>query len=225
VVADDDKARDLVGERTPASAAAEAAVPEQHVEPARDPLDDLLSPQQPEDPAEQLPLGDDAISLVTGLRAVPSEEPEAAPAEQPDEAPVAATEPAPSPEVHDLRGEVTVDLTDTSAAVRAAGPPATADADWIATQASERPTPPAAHPDAAPEPEPWDPPGDEERPRGDEGAGELEDDTREDEAEQTADALFEVPDLQERPGRAARPRGRASVPSWDEIMFGTPKSE
>jgi hypothetical protein len=62
-------------------------------------------------------------------------------------------------------------------------------ADWIATQASERPTPQRQEEQAAePEPEP-EPAAEEQQPR--------------------------------RKGR----RGRASVPSWDEIMFGGGKAD
>ena len=37
-----------------------------------------------------------------------------------------------------------------------------------------------------------------------------------------AEAPAEEPAAKQ-PARAAKGRGRASVPSWDEIMFGTPK--
>ena len=59
-------------------------------------------------------------------------------------------------------------------------------ADWIATQASERPTPQRRE-----EPEPEPEPAAEEQPQ---------------------------------PRRKGR-RGRASVPSWDEIMFGGGKGD
>lgn len=151
VLAEDDEARVLVGE-SPAPAAA--------IRP--DTAGRRLSAVTAD---EQLPLGEDAIELVTG------------PADD----------------------ESTVDLTATARAVRTPeNPPVprpheddltlgTGDADWIATQASERP---AAKPAAESEPEP------EEQPE---------------------------PERGRKPARKAR--GRASVPSWDEIMFGGGKQE
>jgi hypothetical protein len=100
--------------------------------------------------------------------------------------------------------ERTVDLTRTAQAVRSPEPAphgdklgdeltgATGDADWIATQASDRPT--------APDPAPTDEP--EQSP---ETAA-----PEEPAAEEDAPA--------KKPARKGR--GRASVPSWDEIMFG-----
>jgi DUF3071 family protein len=148
VVADDDEARVLVGE-SPAPAAPRAGTSGRR-----------LSAVAAD---EQLPLGEDAIELVT--------------------------DPA------DDDAESTVDLTATARAVRTPeNPPAsrpheddltggTGDADWIATQASERP---AAKPAAEVEPEP-------------------------------------EPEPARKPVRKGR--GRASVPSWDEIMFGGGKQE
>jgi hypothetical protein len=133
------------------------------------------------------------------------------------------TEQAPGRDL-DLDRELTVDLTDTSATVRSAPRAGTGDADWISTQASDRPAPaPAPRPDGAPQSQPWDQPGDGETVEG--GAREEE--------QEEAEALFEVPPAEqataaepvERPARVSRGRGRASVPSWDEIMFGSPKSE
>lgn len=213
VIAEDDEARALVGERSSAAVAATSPTPSAPA-PVGAALDDVLLPR--ESPVgEQLPLGDDAISLVTGR----APEPAADPVREPRPAPV----PEPSREpVGELQAEVTLDLTDASAAVRTAGPPPVGDADWISTQASERPAP-------APATEAVDDDGD-----GDGGA-------RVDEKE--AMTLFEVPaprpeaesateasgdepeEAAQRPARPARSRGRASVPSWDEIMFGTPKSE
>ena len=102
--------------------------------------------------------------------------------------------------------EPTVDLSASAAAVRGAGgasqrggvsevpaadAAATGDADWIATQASDRPEP--AAPEQADQPLP--------------GVGEPE-----------ADDL--PPAEPEQPRKPARKGRRASVPSWDEIMFG-----
>ncbi len=152
VVAEDDEARVLVGE-SPAPAA-----------PRADSSGRRLSAVSAD---EQLPLGEDALELVT--------------------------DPA------DDEAESTVDLTATARAVRTPeNPPVprphdddltlgTGDADWIATQASERPAAkPAAEAEPEPEPEP-------------------------------------EPDRARKPARKAR--GRASVPSWDEIMFGGGKQE
>jgi hypothetical protein len=93
--------------------------------------------------------------------------------------------------------EPTEDLTATAAAVRGTG-----DADWIATQASDRPAPvelgSESDPDVADaEPEPVAPPVAEE-------------------SDQACD---------ETPRRTAKKKSRASVPSWDEIMFGGGKRE
>jgi hypothetical protein len=239
VVADDDEARALVGERTvesrdestTAPATAETAPPAH-----RGPVDAV---EGVSDHAEQLPLGDDAIDIVTGRRLE-----QAAPAPDrlgEDDVEDTAGHGAEQGAEHGagLQGEVTLDLTDTSQAVRSAGagarPAGTADADWISTQASERPpapdpgpadppadppatapAPDAPRPDGAPESEPWDSPGSEET---------VEGDAREEEQEEATDALFDVPSSAKKPARAGRARGRASVPSWDEIMFGTPKSE
>ncbi len=80
----------------------------------------------------ELPLGEDAIGMVS---------------DDPAPVPEPAVDPDPEPEPTD---ELTEDLTATAATVR------TADADWIATQASERPAEPegGTEPEAEPEPEP-----------------------------------------------------------------------
>jgi hypothetical protein len=134
VVAEDDEARWLVGEQSSSHgpqprAGAPAAAGQRR----------LAAVSSPD---EELPLGEDAIGLVSEGAAEPSTEP--------------STEPA------------------------AVG----ADADWMATQASERP--------ARPEPAP---------------------------AAEEADV---EPEEEPRRGRKAR---RASVPSWDEIMFGGGKRD
>jgi hypothetical protein len=149
VVADDDEARWLVGEQT----AVKGPQPRSTPGPRR------LSSVSNDD---ELPLGEDAIEMVT-------------------EDPVAPAEPEATTEA------TTEDLSATAAAVRATG-----DADWIAT---ERPAPPA--PPAEPELEPV-------------ALG-----SEADEADRT-DASEEEP----APRRTAKKKSRASVPSWDEIMFG-----
>jgi hypothetical protein len=148
VVAENDEARVLIGE----AAAPAASTPTRAGTSGR-----RLSAVAAD---EELPLGEDAIELVT----------------EPAGSDAATSDPATSD------AEATVDLTATARAASGTG-----DADWIATQASDRP---AAKPAAEAEPEPADEP----------------------EAE---------------PARkpARKGRGRASVPSWDEIMFGGGKQE
>ncbi len=86
--------------------------------------------------------------------------------------------------------DATEDLSATAAAVRATG-----DADWIATQASERPAP-----------------------------VELGSES-DDEVAEPDDAEPEKPAEPEAPRRSSKKGRRASVPSWDEIMFGGGKRE
>jgi hypothetical protein len=86
----------------------------------------------------------------------------------------------------------TEDLTATAAAVRATG-----DADWIATERPAAPTPPAGPEPVEPEPEPVELGSEADGPDG-------------------ADEADEEPT----PRRQAKKKSRASVPSWDEIMFG-----
>ena len=129
---------------------------------------------------DELPLGEDAIGMVSEEH--PTEEP-------------------------------TEDLSATAAAVRAHErstgptaadePAATGDADWIATQASERPERVELGSESDPEvaePQAVDP-------------GSSED---------TEPEPVEEP---EPPRRASKKGRRASVPSWDEIMFGGGKRE
>ncbi|QBX56908.1 hypothetical protein EXE58_16635 [Nocardioides seonyuensis] len=55
-------------------------------------------------------------------------------------------------------------------------------------------------------------------------AAEADDTTEIDQVEESAAAPAPAPDEQPAP-RPAKKRGRASVPSWDEIMFGGGKGE
>jgi hypothetical protein len=193
VVADDEESRWLVGERSahhgpqprPSSTAAPSA----------------SAPRRPLAPVdEQLPLGEDAIELVTG---------------QP---PRPLTEPVEEP---------TVDLTETASNVRAFEPrvarEAPTDADWIATQASERPEPaPEPEPQAGPQPAPESAPELELEP---EPVDELFSVPPEAVSEPEPEPEREPEPEPRKPGaakKAARGR-RASVPSWDEIMFGSDK--
>jgi len=121
---------------------------------------------------EELPLGADAIDLVSdvGLEEAGLE-------------------------------ERTIDLTQTATSMRTRTHPridpiaATGDADWMATQAGERP--------------------EESVPEGSVPEESMPEESIPDE------------DLAEPPAKkpAKKTRGRASVPSWDEIMFGGGKSE
>jgi Protein of unknown function (DUF3071) len=170
VVPEDDEARWLVGER--------AAVTQESGAGPADPRRRL----SPVGADEQLPLGEDAIGLVS------ESDPTSSGAE-----------------------ETTLDLSAAARAVRerearpAAPAPeptaATADADWISTQATERParvqTPSDEVPESAAEPEAEAEPAEEPAPQS------------------------------EQPPRRAvkKNKGRASVPSWDEIMFGGGRSE
>jgi len=89
----------------------------------------------------------------------------------------------------------------------------TGDADWIATQATERAEQPAPeHPDEPLHPvelgSESDEPDLEEAPDGTDAA-------------ETEDAAEDAP----APRKTSRKGRRPSVPSWDEIMFGGGKSE
>ena len=162
VVPEDDAARWLVGEQ--------AAVPQPVADPPAGAA--TLSARRLAAVADdELPLGEDAIGMVS-----PGAE------------------------------EPTVDLTSAAGAVREHEHPAppepaaeTGDADWIATQASDRPQRPEPEPAVEPEPEP----------------------------EPEPEAVVEPETEPEQPARRSvkKNRGRASVPSWDEIMFGGGRSE
>lgn len=241
VVADNDEARTLVGERTPPAAASTVATDEPSSAVAEAGEDgSSADPAVSGDPA-QLALGDDTLGMVLGRSPDDTDDPDD-PDDTADTADTADPDADAASDVADAApaarrelppDEATIDLTDTSNRLRGpAGPGAgTGDADWMATQASERPatrTPapsartreekPAAHEDEpfdalfeAPEPPaeppvteaPTEPVGDPAADGSDEGAG----------------------DTEEAPSRKqpAKARRRASVPSWDEIMFGTPK--
>ena len=169
VVAEDDESRWLVGERS-ASKGPQPRTGSPSAEPATRRLSSVTRSD------DELPLGEDAIELVS--------------------------EPAPLAfqPVASERSESTMDLTETARALRSAPPLEpeilpisndSADADWIVTQASERPA------QSPPEPEP-------------EPALEA--------TEVTEVAAAEAPP-------ARKGRGRASVPSWAEIMFGSGRAD
>jgi hypothetical protein len=122
-------------------------------------------------PDDELPLGEDAIGLLK----------DPAPADRADAEP---------------DGDDTEDLSATASLLRASG-----DADWIATQASERITPPQTRTESQPERQP------ESRPEAVELGSEADDSVAE-------------PEEPAAPRRASKRNRRPSVPSWDEIMFG-----
>jgi hypothetical protein len=150
VVADDDEARWLVGEQSPLT----GPQPWADTGPRR-----LASVDLDGGSDDQLPLGEDAIDLVTDTPT-----------------PIAS------------ESDDTEDLSATASLLRASG-----DADWIATQASERVAPQRDEQHTEP-------------------AGPVELGSEADDP----DASAEAPE----PRRASKRGRRASVPSWDEIMFG-----
>lgn len=158
VIAEDDESRWLVGEREESAARAGGAPSGSGRRLSTVPGD------------EQLPLGEDAIELVSEAG------PSAGPAHEGD----------------------TTDLTEVSRTLRAVPSedlPITtdhADADWMGTQATDRPA---------------------RRPT-DESA---------DEAEPPSQDAATPSD--EQPPAPAKKKGRASVPSWDEIMFGSGRAD
>ncbi len=171
VTTENDVARWLVGERTAGASSRSGR----------------RSSAFPED--EQLPLGDDAIEVVTGRR----------PADAPLPLQFDRSDSAAGPEESGSDDSLTEDLTE----VRALGRrDATADADWISTQASDRPARPVA---AAPEPAaPPSSPDDTDSDAPDSASDETEPRSRR---------------------RSGKGKGRASVPSWDEIMFGSGRQD
>jgi hypothetical protein len=116
--------------------------------------------------------------------------------------PAGAAQPSPEPSPH---GDELLD--------------ARGDADWMATQASDRPARPA---------EPARDAGDAEG-RADERDGDAAVDGDAAEPDAAASETAPEPEAEPAPEPARRParksRGRASVPSWDEIMFGGGKQE
>jgi hypothetical protein len=147
---------------------------------------------------EALPLGDDAIEMVN----------DPTPQAGPDERTVDLTRTA-----RELR-------RDSGTTGRGAETPPTGDADWMATQATDRPTTtrePAAEDHTATEPE-------ADRPAVPEDRATLAHRAPEPEKQPEPEAAEEQqPEPQ--PKKPARKGRRASVPSWDEIMFGGGRSD
>lgn len=185
VVAEDDEARWLVGEplvQRPQPGPGRATSPRRLAAVGRD---------------DELPLGDDAIDLVT----TPEAEAKSAEAE--------AEEP-------------TVDLTPTARELRGAAPPrvdelaVTGDADWMATQASDRPA--RIRPSTPAETEPPEP----AEPAARSGSEEPAESADSPELTETTEPEETPEPVVKKAGRKGR---RASVPSWDEIMFGGGRTE
>jgi hypothetical protein len=185
-VADDDEARWLVGEQVARKAQQRSGGSGRRLSAIGD--------------EQELPLGDDAIEMVTG--AAPEARPDAHSDAQPDAHPDTGPD-----------EERTVDLTRTARELRGGGADdlaAGGDADWMATQASERPTPPT------------DTRRDEGQPATDEPV------TSDDAATEQEPAATEEPTeepAEPQPKKTGRKGRRASVPSWDEIMFGGGRSD
>ena len=183
VVAEDDAARWLVGEQ-------QAPRLQQPAGPRR------LSAVSRE---QQLPLGDDAIEMVT------------------------AGEPGAEDTAQDGPEERTGDLTHSAREARGSTPPRVdelvtpGDADWMATQASDRPRPPLREA----RPQPPRPSTSEQAPERPEPAQARTPD-KEPESTEGEEAEEHSEPAQKKPARKGR---RASVPSWDEIMFGGGRSE
>ncbi len=187
VTLDDDDARWLVGEQVAAPAAPASATPSG----PRDPGDDLSAARarrRASGPVEdELPLGDDAIELVSGP---------------------APTTPSP-PSMPVLGDDDDTATTPVVPADDSPVPTTGADADAgevpLAEPAARVEAPAATLPPAPSEPAA----ADVDRPAADEQTGEQA-------GEQAGD-----PDEEDPPRRpVTKKRGRASVPSWDEIMFG-----
>ncbi|WP_052336223.1 septation protein SepH [Nocardioides alkalitolerans] len=217
VVAEDDNARWLIGEAPPAAPATgrrddlqsarrrragRVSISESVLDLGDQPPYDLLSDLPLDDPeaapnAASASLGDDAMDLV-------------------DDSPTTATGPA-TWEAEGLDREPTVDLSDVRHA--ASTLPRTPDS----------PTPPDAVDDVSVTDAPTEPAtGDEvaggapdERPEAATDGGAAADDVPPTDA--PTDAPADPPPATRRPAR--KNRGRASVPSWDEIMFGGGRPE
>ncbi|MDX6327389.1 MAG: hypothetical protein QOK15_3743 [Nocardioidaceae bacterium] len=218
VVADDDESRWLVGERhgsevapTPAPTVTRRAVdsPLRATEPGR-----RLSAVG----TEQLPLGDDAIELVTGRRPADLGEVE-----------LGAVEPPEDP---------TVDLTEARSVVRSAAPDTRVSAEPEAL--FDAPAAPVVPPRQAAADEAEVLAGRPSRGHLAEagaGADEIIDEAAGAAAAEATDSATgpaaddasgtgeEVVDDRPQQRKASRGRGRASVPSWDEIMFGSSRGE
>jgi hypothetical protein len=179
VVAEDEEASWLVGERT------------SH-KPQQRPAGQNARRLSAVGAEQELPLGDDAIELVTDPGAAQT---------SPEERTIDLTQTA-----RELRGGTTVRADELST---------TGDADWMATQATDRPQ--TSRREASPEPPAAaDTLSTEATSRPDTREAGDPDETAEKESAEASESA---------PKKAGRKGRRASVPSWDEIMFGGGRSE
>jgi hypothetical protein len=116
VVAEDDTARWLVGERRAAEPSATPAAPSPHAAPS-------VHAAGPAPDGEQLALGDDALRVVTGQPLPRVEVPAAGPTPGPAAGPSSRVEPLAAVEQPTTPDEPTEDLTETARAVRAVADP------------------------------------------------------------------------------------------------------
>ena len=267
VTATDEQSRWLVGERVTSDPGSGHGPGASQLHLGDDAIE-LVTGRRPAPPVDLVVEPDDsAVPPPTPLRRAPHPVDALLDRDEPVVDPPAATEAdAPAPEAPDAPeapaaravetptqpDEITVDLTDlTETAARArSGRPARparparpmADADWMATQASERLSGPAAPPEpaavASPEPASTTSPAavapvpgeaealfevpSVEAPAQDDGATGT---TTGSTAEETADAAAK-PARQPKAAKSGKStKGRAAIPSWDEIMFGSSNSE
>jgi Protein of unknown function (DUF3071) len=207
VVAEDDEARWLVGEQT----AVRGPQPRGAGGPRR------LSTVGSEG---ELPLGEDALELVNepagdAARSLAGDAPQVAPHGAGDDTP----DDAHTGPLEDPAGATAPDAGQRSRPERAAqvAQLATGDADWIATQATERPSS-RTGPEGRREPAGGDLSGDQTESADQPGTGAQP-------AGEPAELGSEADEPKPAPQRASKKNKRASVPSWDEIMFGGGKRD
>jgi hypothetical protein len=222
VVPEDDEARWLVGDEVPRPVQRPRTAPGSSRR-----LSAVL-------PDEQLTLGDDAIELVTG-----EDQPEAKPPAGPQAGAQAGARAGSRGRPQSGRqagaeagrevgpDDRTVDLTETAwelrrgSSRRSARRAGTGDADWMATQASDRPARPARAVEDEPAPE-EDTPATGAEPVTTGPAGSP---TEQADRSEQPELPEEEPQSEPAPKKTTRKGRRASVPSWDEIMFGGGQSD
>jgi hypothetical protein len=214
VVAEDEEARWLVGDEVPRPAQRPRTAP---ASPRR--LSSVL-------PDEQLTLGDDAIEMVTR-----EDQPEAgAPAASRAGSrgrPRSGRQAGSETDSEVGPDERTVDLTETAwelrrgSSRRSARRAGTGDADWMATQASDRPARPPQAAEDEPAPEEGTPTTGPEPA----SAGSTGSPTKQADRSEQPELPEDEPQAEPAPKKQTRKGRRASVPSWDEIMFGGGQSD
>ncbi len=218
-----------------------SVAPEPASEPAPEPTPAAAAaPARPSRPLSRVPDEEPELALDFDLPAPvsPSSPTSGATPSRPVERP--GTRPAARHEVpaHEPTGDdsLTEDLTEAAAAFRAVPPVPgmveSGDADWMVTQATERlqprpapaePTPsPAAQVPAARVEPPVAPTPAEPVSRVDEPTDHPDDEPA---ARQAEDEQTPEPTPAKPARKPTKSRGRASVPSWDEIMFGSSKND